>query len=183
MLGCASVSPGQVNASGARLTYKLLIVGCHTGAVRRSIALAILICVSGLVVATALGRTPGPVLSAQWKAAISDYYASGLSRADSCAATVVARTHLPPRFKEGTAIVHAFDLHERAVCTGTANPLSATVGMSDSEVADIFGPPIPWRSGPRCWDYHASSADTSIDGVRICFSNGVVSKIQRSLHG
>ena len=57
---------------------------------------------------------------------ISDYYASGLSGADSCAATVVARTQLPPRFKEGTAIVHAFDVHERAVCTGAANPLSAT---------------------------------------------------------
>jgi len=134
-------------------------------------------------VATALGRPPEPVSGRQWRAAISDYYAFGLSGADSCAATVVARTHLPPRFKEGTAIVHAFDLHERAVCTGTANPLSAIAGMTDAQIADMFGPPIPWRSGPRCWDYHASKAGTSVDGVRICFRQGVVSEVQRSMHG
>jgi hypothetical protein len=134
-------------------------------------------------VATALGRAPEPVLGRQWKAAISDYYASGLSGADSCAATVVARTHLPPRFKEGTAIVHAFDVHERAVCTGTANPLSATAGMTDAQIADMFGPPIPRRSGPSCWGYHASQAGTYVDGVRICFSNGVVSEVQQGEHG
>jgi len=117
-------------------------------------------------VATALGRPPEPVSGRQWRAAISDYYAFGLSGADSCAATVVARTHLPPRFKEGTA-----------------NPLSAIAGMTDAQIADMFGPPIPWRSGPRCWDYHASKAGTSVDGVRICFRQGVVSEVQRSMHG
>jgi hypothetical protein len=142
----------------------------------------LLIWASAGIAPTAVAQTPAPVSGRQWRAAINDYFASGLSRADSCAATVVARTHLPPHFKEGTAIVHAFDLHERAVCTGRADPLTAKSGMTDVEVADAFGAPIPWNSGPSCWLYHASKAGTSIDRVQVCFVNGVVSHVYLGMH-
>jgi hypothetical protein len=134
-------------------------------------------------VPSALGQAPRPVSGGQWKAAISNYFSSGLNSSDSCAATVVARTHLPPRFTEGTAIVHAFDVHARSVCTGNADPLTAKVGMTDAQVADAFGAPISWNSGPNCWLYHTVKTGTSIDRERVCFVNGVVSTVQLGVHG
>jgi hypothetical protein len=141
-----------------------------------------------LVVTVALAAQPalaatGPITGREWKAVISDWLAHRrFSATHSCAAVVVARTHAPPRFTEGTPLVHALDLYERQQCP-TGDVWAVKLGMTDREVATTAGPPIPWRSGPRCWSYHATRAGTSIDGGAICFTLGRVSAIRLGEHG
>lgn len=120
---------------------------------------------------------PPPVSARAWQATISDYYRGGLTRRDSCAATVVARAHLLPRFKEGTRIVTAFDRHERLVCPEPHDVMRIRVGMTDRYVANTFGWPVPWLSGPVRWLYRARVAGTSVDGVVVTFRNGTVTGV------
>jgi outer membrane protein assembly factor BamE (lipoprotein component of BamABCDE complex) len=57
-----------------------------------------------------------------------------------------------------------------------------TTGMTKQEVRHVAGAPYR-RSGRNCWLYHASKKGTSIDGMRFCFANGTVSRIQTAVHG
>jgi hypothetical protein len=56
--------------------------------------------------------------------------------------------------------------------------------MTDREVVLLAGSPIPWRSGPHCWEYHANKPGTSIDGLAFCFDEtGRVAAIKTGVHG
>jgi hypothetical protein len=79
-------------------------------------------------------------------------------------------------------LVHALDLYERQVCSA-GDVWAVKVGMTDRQVAAIAGAPVPWRSGPRCWQYRASRAGTSVDGLAVCFVSGRVSEIKTAVHG
>jgi hypothetical protein len=114
---------------------------------------------------------------------LNDWLAHGrFSQAHSCAAVVVARTHAPPKYREGTPLVHALDLSERRVCRA-GKVWTVRVGMTNRQVASIAGAPVPWMSGPRCWFYRAYENMTSIDGLSICFSSGRVAAIRQAVHG
>jgi len=122
-----------------------------------------------------------PVIGSQWKAVISDWLAHDrFAVAHSCAAVVVARSHAPPRFKEGSALVHALDLYENSRCGGwVGSAVAVRVGMSDQQVVAIAGPPVPWRSGPNCWWYRKPG-----DGRGVCFGQGgYVDRILIAAHG
>lgn len=58
---------------------------------------------------------------------------------------------------------------------------SVTVGMSRRSVDALRG--VVWLAGPHCTSYRVEKKGTSIDGLRFCFTNGLVSRIQTSIHG
>jgi hypothetical protein len=64
----------------------------------------------------------------------------------------------------------------------SGNVWAIKVGMSDQQVASIAGAPVPWLSGPRCWNYHASRPGTSIAGRTFFFTNGYVTRILTAVH-
>lgn len=147
--------------------------------------LAAVVAVLALALGTLSARAAvGPVAARSWQSAISGYFRSGaVSDHVSCAVAVVARTHLPPRYKEGTAVVAAFDAYESTACARHDDPFTAenVVGMTDTEVADSFGAPYPPLSGPRCWSYRVPPPQAGLWGVRFCFANGRVARAQMSL--
>jgi hypothetical protein len=134
-----------------------------------------------VILALALGASvcaaqPGPpVTTRQWESVLNDWLAHGsFNERHSCAAAVVARTHAPPTYTEGTPLVHALDLYEIAVCLSPGDPSVITVGMSNREVANLAGVPVPWQSGPHSWRYRTPGA-----GRRIVFTSaGYVSEVQ-----
>ena len=121
-----------------------------------------------------------PVTGPQWKSVFNDWFAYGrFTESHSCAAAVVARTHAPPLYPEGTPFAHALDLYEIAVCPSPGNPGAVKVGMSNREVADIAGVPVPWLSSPQSWDYRKPG-----DGIRIDFTAaGYVERIGHAMQG
>jgi hypothetical protein len=87
-----------------------------------------------------------------------------------------------PAYHEGTPLVRALDLYERRVCR-PGNVWAVEVGMSDREVVEAAGAPVPWLSGPRCWFYRAEQSGTAVDGRSFCFSAGRVAAIRTAVHG
>lgn len=123
-----------------------------------------------------------PVTSTEWLAVLNDWLAHDrFSQLHSCAAVVVARTHAPPKYREGTPLVHALDVYERAVCPA-GNVWAIKDGMTDRQVASTAGAPVPWLSGPRCWFYRAKRSGTGIDGLSFCFMSGRVGDIKTAFH-
>jgi hypothetical protein len=61
------------------------------------------------------------------------------------------------------------------------NVFAVKLGMTKQQVRSTAG--APYRAGRRCWQYHAKKSGTSIDGMRLCFTNGRVSVKQISVHG
>jgi hypothetical protein len=137
-----------------------------------------------LAAASVHASTPmsSPVSSKEWLGVLNDWLGHNrFSQAHTCAAVVVARTHAPPKYHEGMPLVRALDVYERAICPA-GNVWAIKEGMSNRQVASLAGAPIPWRSGPRCWNYHASKPGTSIDGRAFCFTNGYVTRILTGVH-
>jgi hypothetical protein len=98
----------------------------------------------------------------------------------SCGALVDAIGHLeafpsPPSID---AAAHAIRRYGRRVCTHTPHVGRIAVGMSDTAVAAIAG--MPNTVLPRCWLYTVTSTH---EGRRVCFANGRVVRIWRSVHG
>ena len=146
----------------------------------------VLCLVSAVLLAVGVGRaaaaTSQPVTSKEWLAVLNDWLGhSRFSQPHSCAAVVVARTHAPPKYREGTPLVHALDVYERAVCSA-GNVWAIKDGMTDRQVASAAGAPVPWLSGPRCWFYRAKRPGTSIDGLSVCFTSGRVVDIKTAVH-
>jgi hypothetical protein len=130
----------------------------------------------------ACGQSSTPKLThrkvgaSEWKAVLQDWYDGRISEHHSCAAVVVASTHLP----EGGMIYSPInaDLTHYAgrVCTHDRNLAAIKVGMTDADVATLAGAPaIPASGG--CWDYWAKKRHNT--GAAICFKVGrVISKSQ-----
>lgn len=128
--------------------------------------------------------TPAPpVTGKEWRSVVSDWSMHGrFARRHPCAAVVGARSRVVPAYREGTPLVHALDVYERKLCP-TGGVWAVQTGMTDREVATLAGPPIPWRSGPHCWQYHASKPGTSIDALAFCFDRaGRVAAIKTGVH-
>jgi hypothetical protein len=124
-----------------------------------------------------------PIASAKWRSVISDWLTHHrFQDAHSCGAVVVARSRIAPAYREGSPVLHALDVYERSPCPAHGNVWAVKRGMSDTDVAMTAGAPIPWLSGPRCWEYDATKSGTSIDGARLCFANGRVTKIGFAVH-
>jgi hypothetical protein len=124
-----------------------------------------------------------PVTGQEWQAVINEWFIYGrFVHEHACPAVVVARSRVGRKYHGPMALVHALDLFERKLCPA-GNVWAVRLGMSDREVASVAGAPIPWRSGPHCWLYHASKAGTSIDRLRVCFKAGRVAAIQAGVHG
>jgi len=125
-----------------------------------------------------------PVTGKEWHAVVADWSMHGrFTQRHSCAAAVVARTRVVPAYHEGMPLVHALDVFERRICSA-GDVWAVQKGMSDREVASLAGHPIPWRSGPNCWNYDASKVGTSIDALAFCFDRtGHVAAIRTRVHG
>jgi hypothetical protein len=79
-------------------------------------------------------------------------------------------------------LVHALDVYERKLCPA-GDVWAVRTGMTDRQVALIAGAPIPWLSGPHCWNYHATKPGTSVDGLGFCFDQaGRVAGIKTAFH-
>src|SRR3954447_17352920 len=96
-------------------------------------ALVLVVLAATWAAASAVAARPTPVTGREWKAVFTDWFAHGrLAASHSCAAVVVARTHAPPRYKEGSRLVHAFDVYERSTCLGSSRAAwMIKVGMSN----------------------------------------------------
>lgn len=141
---------------------------------------------SAVLLAVGVGRASAaasqPVTSKESHAVLTDWLAHDrFTHTHSCAAVVVARTHAPPKYREGTPLVHALDVYEQAICHA-GNVWAIKDGMTDRQVASTAGAPVPWLSGPRCWFYRAKRAETSIDGLGFCFASGRVADIKTAVH-
>jgi hypothetical protein len=138
---------------------------------------------AGMTLAVSAGNA-APVGRAEWQSALHDAVAHGdLSARHSCAAVVVARTHAPPTYKEGSRVVRTLDTFLYTRCRKFGHLSSIRVGMSDRQVVAIAGAPVPWTSGPRCWFYRTRRPATSVDGIGFCFSAGRVATIRLAVHG
>lgn len=123
-----------------------------------------------------------PVSPHEWHGVVADWLQHGrFTTPHSCAATVLARGSVVPKYHEGMPLVHALDLYERKVCP-TGNVWAVAEGMTNRQVASSAGAPVPWLSGPRCWFYRARKAGTSIDGLSFCFASGRVANIIHAVH-
>jgi hypothetical protein len=60
------------------------------------------------------------------------------------------------------------------------NVFAVKRGMTKQEVRATAC--APSRTGRHCWLYHAKKHGTSIEGMRICFTDGRVSLKQISMH-
>jgi hypothetical protein len=153
---------------------RLVVAGIAT-----TLLLAVLPAVSG---AAAAATASAPVPGREWKAAINDWFARGeLSTAHSCAAAVVARSHV--QRSKHLQLARALDKYARRICRSNPDPWVATIGMSNRDVATKAGAPVPGLSGPSCWYYRAKRPETSIVGLDICFDRrGYVARIIRAVH-
>ena len=61
------------------------------------------------------------------------------------------------------------------------NVFAVKRGMTEEQVRATAG--APDRISHRCWLYGVKKTGTSIDGLRVCFTDGRVSLTQVSLHG
>ena len=147
---------------------------------------AVLLVVSAAAAMTraATAASSAPVSRAEWQSALNDAVAHGaVSAQHSCAAVVVARTHAPPTYKEGSHAVHALDVFLYTRCRKFGRLSAIRIGMSDRQVVAIAGAPVPWMSGPHRWFYRTRRPGTAVDGVGFCFSAGRVTAIRTAVHG
>lgn len=122
----------------------------------------------------------GPVTRAEWQQVLADAANHGrLTRPHSCAAIVVARTHAPPRYREGSELVHAIDVYLYRHCRRFGHEHSIKIGMTDRAVVDVAGAPVPWMSGPICWVYR----ERTFNALRVCFAKSRVTQLGWAAHG
>jgi hypothetical protein len=110
---------------------------------------------------------------------IADVYADGrLDQPWSCALLRPAVSHLAGDL-DHSKIIETLDDAAAAACRTALGALA----RSDSRktVLALLGAPNRW---PGCWLYYWPPARSSaLIGARICFDDGRVSLIQRSVHG
>jgi len=134
------------------------------------------------LVGAATAKT-GPVSTREWQSVLKDWLVHGrFSQPHSCAAAVVARTHAPPAYKEGTPLVDALNLYELKACRSPRHdPGAVEVGMSNRQVAALAGVPLPRFSGTKSWAYPYGHFAI---GLRFYFSPaGYVALVQRAVSG
>lgn len=113
------------------------------------------------------------------RAVVNDVYSDGrLDRSWSCATLRAAAKRLPHDM-DRSDIVRKIDIAAAAACRTALAVLSE--GDSQAKVRSLLGKP---DRQPRCWFYRwPPTSASSLVGARICFTDGRVSLVQRSLHG
>lgn len=114
-----------------------------------------------------------------WKAVIGDVYADGrLDQAWSCALLRATVSHLPSDL-DHSRIIETLDEAAAAACRAALGALAR--GDSPKTVVALLGTP---DRRPGCWLYFwPPTRGSALIGARICFDDGRVSLIQRSVHG
>jgi hypothetical protein len=109
--------------------------------------------------------------AAEWKAVLQDWYDGRIREHHSCAAVVVASSHLPVDGVTYSTINADLARYAAKVCTRHSALAAIKVGMTDADVAALAGTPQIPASG-SCWDYASKKRGSS--GTSICFGNGHV---------
>jgi hypothetical protein len=136
--------------------------------------------VVGAMTLAANAAASDPVSHAEWKSALDDAVVHArISARHSCAAVVVARTHAPPTYKEGSHVVHTLDVFLYMRCRKFGQVHSLRLGMTDRQVVNVAGAPVPWMSGPTCWVYRGRA----FDALRVCFVRSRVTSLGFAQHG
>ena len=114
-----------------------------------------------------------------WKAVIGDVYGDGrLDQPWSCALLRPAVSHLPVDL-DHSKIIETLDDAAAAACRAALGALAR--GDSPKTVLALLGTP---DRRPGCWLYFwPPTRGSALVGARICFGDGRVSLIQRSVHG
>jgi hypothetical protein len=110
---------------------------------------------------------------------IGDVYADGrLDQAWSCALLRATVSHLPSDL-DHSRIIETLDEAAAAACRAALGALAR--GDSPKTVVALLGTP---DRRPGCWLYFwPPTRGSALIGARICFDDGRVSLIQRSVHG
>jgi hypothetical protein len=110
---------------------------------------------------------------------LEDWSAHGDVKDDhACAAILIATEHLPSSPPVYSTVRGDLDRAAARWCAPHGSLGDLRPGMSDADVAAIAG--RPRTAHPRCWLYPATRDH---DGRRVCFTNGRVTTLQRSVHG
>jgi hypothetical protein len=145
-----------------------------------TLSAVVLAVIASAAVTSAAGAASAPATRAAWQSVLSDVAAHGrLTGQHSCATVVVARTHAPPRYTEGSPVVHTLDAFLYMRCRKFGRVHSLRVGMTNSQVVNIAGAPVPWLSGPTCWVYRGRT----FDALRVCFIRSRVASLGFAVHG
>ena len=148
--------------------------------VTRFLLLVVLSCGSLGLVACGGSNTPKltnkVVGGSEWRAVLKDWYDGRISEHHSCAAVVVASSHLPVDGPIYSTVAADLARYAAKVCTHTRDLAAVKRGMSDADVATLAGAPAIPASG-SCWDYWSKNPDNT--GFAVCFKVGrVISKSQ-----
>ena len=135
-----------------------------------------------LLAVTACGgaRTPQPpVTRAEWHAVLRDWSDDRRFEGEySCGAVVLAIGHLPASFPVYTTVGADLRREARHVCPQRGHYDAIEPAMSDADVAAIAG--VPGHVLARCWLYPVTRERT---GRQVCFTRGLVTTLQISVHG
>lgn len=109
-----------------------------------------------------------------WKAVARDFQDGRLDQPRSCGSLRAALPHLPQDLTASTIYDTA-----AAACRDALGALDP--GDSSTTVRALLG--VPDRR-PACWLYSwPATRASALTGARICFDDGRVSLVQRSVHG
>lgn len=112
--------------------------------------------------------------TSSWKAVVRDFQDGRLDRRWSCASLRAALAHLPHGLTRSTVSDTV-----AAACRDALGALDP--GDSPAAVRALLGAP---DRHPRCWLYSWPPTPASaLVGARICFADGHVFLVQRSVHG
>ena len=117
--------------------------------------------------------------SADGKAVIRDAMDGRLDRNWSCGSLRAAVRRLPDDGGAYQRIPVMIDVAAGRACDAALARLEH--GLTRAQVTALLGPP---DRTPRCWVYSwPPDQSSSVDGVRLCFSGDLVSRVQIAVHG
>ena len=142
-----------------------------------SLAVCVICCLAGC--GDSHTKLTGRIVTpSDWKAVLNDWYDDGqIESTHSCAATLIALTHLPPDPATYSDVTEILRRYEAKVCH-PGDLSRAHVGMTDTDVALVAGAPA--LPPACCWYYPVTPKHP---GLRVCFTNGHATTVQQAVHG
>jgi hypothetical protein len=137
----------------------------------------LVIAVAALAVAGCGGHgrpslTDRVVTGPEWKAVLNDWYDDGRIEGDySCAAAVIASSHLPADPGTYSDVIQVVDRYAVKICTTRPDLAAIKLGMADTDVAALAGAPELPAFG-SCWQYRSRNGGNA--RLTACFRNGRV---------
>jgi uncharacterized protein YceK len=132
-----------------------------------------------LAILAGCGSSHHLAVSHDGKAVIQDAYDGRLDKSWSCGSLRAAVLRLPNDSGAGQRIPLMIDEAAGHACDEALADVHP--GSAMPRVTELLG--TPDRS-PRCWLYRwPPQPSSAVDGVRLCFSGDVVSRLQIAVHG